>query len=157
MIGRYFIFLLFLYNSCAVALEDSLQKASAIALHGLQLQSMRITVSAENTANVSSVSLKPGGKPYQRKVLYAKNMYDKNLKTNVVKVKKVDVDKQTPFVMKYDPYHPGADEKGYVKYPNVNDYIELADSKEAERSYKANLSVMETSKDMIQRTVEAIR
>lgn len=142
--------------SSALALEDSLEKAVEIAVHGTKFQAARMTVAAENIANESSTAMTPGGDPYRRKIIFAKNNYDKRLKTNVVSVRKYDVDKR-PFQLKYDPQHPAADLNGYVKLPNIHNEIERADASEAQRTYEANLGVVEVSRSMIQKTVDAIR
>jgi flagellar basal-body rod protein FlgC len=73
----------------------------------------------------------------------------------VIRTKKVDVD-ESDFIMKYDPYHPAANAEGLVKYPNITREIERADASEAQRSYEANLSVIEVSNSLMQKTVEAI-
>lgn len=138
------------------ALDDDLKKSVEIAAHGTKFQSERIKIAAENMANEDSTSITPGGAPYRRKIIFAKNHYDKNLKTNVVITSKVSNDK-SDFILKYDPYHPAADANGYVKYPNVNRIIERADVSEAQRSYEANLSIIEISNSLMQKTVEAIR
>ena len=152
---KYILFIVF-FSFAAFALEDNLQKSIEIAAHGTKIQSERLKIAAENLANESSTSMQPGGNPYRRKILFAKNIYNKKLKTNILKIHKVDVDK-SPFILKYEPNHPGADLNGYVKYPNIHKEIEKADANEAQRSYEANLSIMEMSKSMIQKTIEAIR
>lgn len=144
------------FSTCATALEDSLQKSVEMAVHGTKFQAARMTVAAENIANESSTSMTPGGDPYRRKIVFAKNNYDKRLKTNVVTVRKYDVDKR-PFQLKYDPQHPAADLNGYVKLPNIHNEIERADASEAQRTYEANLGVVEVSRSMMQKTVDAIK
>lgn len=138
------------------ALEDDMKKAIEIAAHGTKFQSERMKVAAENLANESTTSSTPGGDPYRRKIIFANNSYNQRIKTNIITTKKVDFDK-SDFVLKYDPNHPAANEDGYVKYPNVNQIIERADASEAQRSYEANLSIIEMSNSLIQKTVEAIR
>lgn len=145
-----------LFSSSAFALEDDLQKAVEVAAHGSKFQAERLKIASENLANEYSTSTMPGGDPYRRKIIFAKNRYDKRLKTNVVSVSKFDVDK-APFILKYDPNHPAADLTGYVKYPNIKKVIERADAIEAQRSYEANLSIIEMSKSMMQKTLEVIR
>lgn len=139
------------------ALEDSLMKSLQISSHGNKFQAERIKVAAENIANQDSVGSTPGADPYVRKIIYPKNRYNKSLKTRVVGVKKYGADTKKPFKMKYDPYHPAADENGYVKFPNVDIMIEKADASEAQRSYEANLGMYEVSKQMINKTIEAMR
>lgn len=138
------------------ALEDNLQKAIEIAAHGSKFQAERLKIVAENLANEDSTAATPGADPYRRKVVFAKNRYDPALKTQVISVRKFDVDKSA-FTLKYDPRHPAAALNGYVKYPNVQKEIERADAIEAQRSYEANLSVIEMSKSMMQKTLEVIK
>jgi flagellar basal-body rod protein FlgC len=61
------------------------------------------------------------------------------------------------FPTRYEPSHPAADERGYVRMPNVDALIEVMDMREAQRSYSANLSVLETTRGMLTRAIEALR
>lgn len=140
----------------AQALEDDLKKAVEIAAHGSKFQSERMKIAAENLANIDSTSAVPGGDAYRRKVIFAQNKYDRNLRTNVITTKKVDTDK-SDFIMKYDPTHPAANADGYVKYPNVNRLIERSDASEATRGYEADLNIIEMSNSLIGKTIEAIK
>ena len=56
---------------------------------------------------------------------------------------------KSPFQEKYDPSHPAADERGYVKTSNVSSLIEMADLREAQRAYEANLNVIESCRAMM--------
>lgn len=152
------VFFAFVVDSIntSFALEDNLQKAVEIAIHGGNFQAERLKIATENMANEHSTSFQPGGDPYRRKIVFARNNYNKKLKTNVLKVRKFDTDK-SPFIMKYDPNHPAADLNGYVKLPNIHKEIERADASEAQRSYEANLSIIEMSKAMMQKTIEVIK
>ncbi len=134
---------------------DNLKQAVEIAAHGSKFQAERLKIAAENLANQDSTGATPGADAYRRKVIFAENKYDKRLGTNVIRTKKVDVD-NSEFIVKYDPYHPAANAEGLVKYPNVTREIERADASEAQRSYEANLSVIEVSNSLMQKTVEAI-
>ena len=73
-----------------------------------------------------------------------------------VNVKGVTYD-QSDFGMRYEPGHPGADENGYVKTPNVNGLVEAMDMKQSQRSYEANLNSIEVSKKMVMRTIDLLR
>ncbi len=158
MIIRFLTFFIILGLTVkSFALEDSMFKSIEVSASGNKFQAERMKIAAENLANEDSVSMNPGGDPYRRKVIYAKNAYDKRLKTRLVKVKKYDYDRKTPLKMKYDPNHPGADENGYVKLPNVDKMIEKADAGEAQRSYEANLGMIEVSRQMINKTIDAMR
>lgn len=134
---------------------DELKKASAIARHGARFQAERLKIAAENIANEDSTGATPGADAYRRKVIFAENRYDKKLDTNVIRTKRVDVD-NSDFIMKFDPHHPAANAEGYVKYPNITREIERADAAEAQRGYEANLSVMEVTGSLTQKTIEAI-
>ncbi len=147
----------FLLTNLALADGDSLLKAMETCASANRVQSERMKIAAENTANEFSTSMQPGGEPYRRKVLYVRNKYDKRVKTNIVTVKKIDLDKKTPFILKYDPNHPAADLNGYVKFPNVSKEIEAADAREANISYNANLNIMEMTKSMMEKTLEVIK
>jgi flagellar basal-body rod protein FlgC len=151
-----FIIISILAMEKSFALEDSFQKAVEIAAHGSKFQAERLKIAAENMANADTTSIKPGGDPYKRKIMFASNDYDKKVRANLVKAKKIDVDK-SDFILKYDPRHPAADEEGYVKYPNIQMEIERADSKEAQRSYEANINIMDISNSLMQKTIEAIK
>jgi flagellar basal-body rod protein FlgC len=73
-----------------------------------------------------------------------------------VKIARVAPDMKD-FRMTYDPGHPAADEKGYVKLPNVDTLVEALDMREAQRAYEANLNVIETARSMEQRTLDILR
>lgn len=71
-------------------------------------------------------------------------------------VKRIGRD-NSAFPSKYDPASPAADAAGYVKTPNVSSFVEVMDMKEAQRSYSANLNVMETTRGMLSRTIDLLR
>ena len=155
MIKKAILFIAPLLPFSAIALEDSLQKSIEMAIAGNEVQSERIKIATENIANQHTTSDKPGGDAYRRKILFAKNTFDKKKNTNLVKIKKYDEDK-SDFVTVYSPNHPAADANGYVKYPNVRSQIEIADQNEASRAYEANLGVIELSRSMMQKTLDVI-
>ena len=133
-----------------------LEKAMKIAASGLRAQGTRLRVIAENMANAESTSATPDGLPYRRRVITFANELDRALNTETVRIKQVTLDK-SDFVRRYQPGHPSADPQGYVLYPNVNTLIEAMDMREAQRSYEANLSIIESSKQMVLRTLDLLR
>lgn len=133
-----------------------LVKSLIIAASGMRAQSERIRVVAENLANSNSLGLNPNEDPYRRKTISFKNSLDRELGVNLVEVSKIQPDK-SGFGTKFDPAHPAANEDGYVKTPNVNSLVEVMDIKEAQRSYEANLAVIENARAMLMRTVELLR
>lgn len=132
-----------------------LAKSMIISAAGMRAQSQRMRVIAENLANANSLSLEPGGEPYRRKVISFANQLDRTHDVNLVAVTGVVPDR-SPFQRKYDPAHPAADADGYLFTPNVNSLIEVMDMKEAQRSYEANLSVIENVKAMLSQTVKLL-
>lgn len=135
---------------------DDLNKSSLIAVSGMKAQAERMRIVSENLANADSLPTSPDDMPYRRKTISFRNVLDKTSGTDVVKVKKVDVDR-SEFQKKYDPKHPAADSSGYVLAPNVNPLIELMDMREAQRSYEANLNVISVSKSMLTKTVDMLK
>lgn len=153
---KIFLYISLIIGFCAQkTLADSLKQAVEIAAHGSKFQAERLKIAAENMANENSTGATPGADSYRRKIIIPKNIYDKDLKTNILITKKIDTDK-ADFILKYDPHHPAANQDGMVKYPNVSREIERADAGEAQRSYEANLSVIEVSNTLMQKTIEAI-
>jgi flagellar basal-body rod protein FlgC len=133
-----------------------LNTSMIVAASGMRAQSTRMRIIAENIANANSTSQTPGGDPYRRKVATVKSDFDRELNATLVKPGKPVAD-MTDFRMQFDPGNPAADSKGYVKLPNVSSLIEVMDMREAQRSYEADISVMEASKAMLARTVDLLR
>lgn len=133
-------------------LKDSMK----IAASGMKAQSERIKVIAENLANADSLGKTPGGDPYRRKTINFKTELDRATGVHVVKAQKPAKDK-SDFELKYDPGHPAANSDGYVKMPNVKSVIEMADMREAQRTYEANLNAVDSARQMISRTVDLLR
>jgi flagellar basal-body rod protein FlgC len=128
----------------------------ALSADGMTAQGSRLQVIAQNIANADTTGAEPGGDPYRRKTITFQNTLDKSLGTTAVSVKRIGTD-PTAFPRKFDPANPGADATGYVKTPNVNSFVEVMDMKEAQRSYTANLNVMETTRGMMSRTIDLLR
>lgn len=130
--------------------------ALTISARGMQVQTARLRVIAENLANQDTTGSIPGAEPYRRKTVSFANEVDRAAGTNLVKVKKIGRDKgELP--LRYDPGHPAADPNGYIKTPNVNTMIEVMDMRESQRSYNANLAVMQSARGMIARTIEMLK
>ncbi len=127
----------------------------SVAASGLQAQSDRMKVIAENIANANSTSPTPGGDPYRRKIATQTSSFDRELGTTLVQSGKPIEDK-SDFRTQYDPGNPTADKQGYIKLPNVDPLIEIMDMKEAQRSYEADLTVMDATKQMQARTVDLL-
>ena len=131
-------------------------KSISIAASGLRAQAGRMRVISENIANADSTAQGAGSDPYRRKIPTFRSEVDRALEANTIAMGRVRQD-PTDFRIKYEPGHPAADEKGYVKYPNVNSLVEMTDMREAQRSYEANLNVIGATRRMIQRTIDLLR
>jgi flagellar basal-body rod protein FlgC len=128
----------------------------AIAASGMRVQTDRMKVISENIANADSTSQVPGGDPYRRKVPTVTKKFDDELGVNLVESGRTVTDK-SEFRSQYDPGNPNADKQGYVKLPNVDPLIEILDMREAQRSYEADLTVMDTTKQMLAKTVDLLK
>ena len=127
-----------------------------IAATGLHAQNARMRIIAENLANADSTGKTPEEDPYRRRIPTFKAVMDADVGGKIVEVGKVALD-QTDFVSRYEPGHPAADAKGYVRYPNVNSLVETMDMREAQRSYEANLNVVTVTRSMLGRTLDILR
>jgi len=129
---------------------------------GLTAQRFRMDVISENIANIDSTRTEAGG-PYRRKMVVLtstndfKNMLAKNLTNHEVnrgvEVSEI-VEDQSDFKLVYDPEHPDADENGYVNMPNVDSLKETVDMMEAYRAYQANITALNTTKQMAVKALE---
>ncbi|MBX2806658.1 MAG: flagellar basal body rod protein FlgC [Hyphomicrobiales bacterium] len=137
-------------------MADILQASMKIAASGLDAQSRRMRIISENLANVESTADVPGGDPYTRKTVTFEQHLDEAAGANLVKVARIGQD-QSEYRLEHDPSHPAADENGNVKYPNVNLLIEMADMREANRSYEANLQVIKQVREMVSMTLDMLR
>ena len=133
-----------------------LLKALNISASALKAQGTRLRVIAENLANAESTAQRPGGEPYRRRVVTFANVLDRELGVEKVKVDSI-VSDRSQFRRRFEPGHPAADDKGYVLTPNVNTLLEVADMREAQRSYEANLKAIQSSRSMLQQTIDILR
>lgn len=133
-----------------------LMKSLFISASGLKAQNGRMRVIAENIANANSTARTPDEEPYRRKIPTFKAQFDRELGADKVELGRI-VEDTSDFKSNYMPGHPAADENGYVLQPNVNTLIETTDMREAQRSYEANLNVIETTRKMLQRTIDILR
>jgi flagellar basal-body rod protein FlgC len=133
-----------------------LDKSFAVAFAGMSVQSQRLKVISENIANADSTAQTPDADPYKRKVISFEDELDKTTGVDMVKVAGVS-QVQGGFGRIYEPGSPAADGNGYVKTPNVNTITEMMDMREAQRSYDANLNVIDAAKSMLSRTIDLLR
>jgi len=135
---------------------DPLQTSLRIAASGLQAQSTRLRVVSENIANAQSTGPSAGADPFARKTVSFESEVDRASGANLVEVRAIGVD-ESPFRLERDVGNPAADADGMVKMPNVDVLVELADMREANRSYEANLQVAKQSADMLSQTIALMK
>ncbi len=125
-----------------------------ISASGLTAQRLRMDTIANNIANIETTRTPEGG-PYQRQVpLFAsREPQETGQPGGGVRVQALLRD-QSPFKRVYEPGHPDADEEGYVLMPNVELVKEMVDMIDASRAYEANVTALNTAKEMAQRALE---
>lgn len=127
----------------------------AISASGLSAQRLRMNLIASNMAHVNTTRTE-NGEPYKRKDVVFEAVQPENFEdvldgrlsegggVNVAQI----IEDDKPFVEKYDPGHPDADENGYVRLPNVNIVEEMVNMISASRSFEANATAIRATKDM---------
>lgn len=124
-------------------------KLLSFSATGMQAQAMRLQTVSENIANADT----PG---YRRKIISFGNMLSAGEGLAGTKGIDVSLDAKAGSEI-YDPGHPLADTNGYYTGSNVNLIIELADAREAQRSYEANLRVFDQTRKMSKSLLELLR
>ena len=127
-----------------------------IAATGMHAQNARMRIIAENLANADSTGKTAEEDPYRRRIPTFKAVMDTELGGHIVEIGKIKLD-SSDFQSRYEPGHPAADARGYVRYPNVNSLIETMDMRSAQRSYEANLNVVTVTRSMLGRTLDILR
>jgi flagellar basal-body rod protein FlgC len=135
---------------------DPLQVTLQVASSGLAAQSARVRVVSENMANAQSTGRTAAADPYTRKTISFGTEVDRLTGASLVTIDAIEFDR-APYRVEHDPGHPAADPAGYVKLPNVNLLVEMADMREANRSYEANLQVIRNAREMISMTIDLLR
>lgn len=135
-----------------------------ISASGLTAQKLRMDIISENLANIDTTRTEEGG-PYKRKLtvltstgesgfgqIYSDKLNQSGKKPGV-EVSKI-IEDESEFKLTYNPTHPDADVNGYVKMPNVDSLKETADMMEALRAYQANVTALNTIKQMAAKALE---
>ncbi|WP_299968598.1 flagellar basal body rod protein FlgC [uncultured Roseobacter sp.] len=124
-------------------------KALDVTSSGLKAQATRLRHLAENISNSDT----PG---YRRKLVPFETAFNSDSRVSMVETGRVQLDRST-LERVYDPSHPMADDSGYFDGSNVDLIIELADTREAQRSYEANLKVFEQTRKMSSSLMDLLR
>ena len=136
-------------------MSDPLITAMQAASNGLFAQSTRMRVISENIANAETTGKTAGSDPYQRKTVDFESVTNEE-GVDLVQVQDISRD-EAPFRTEYMPGHPAADAKGNVKLPNVDMLTEMADMREASRSYTANTQVIKQVREIASMTIDLMR
>jgi len=123
--------------------------STAASASGMQAQATRLRILSENIANADT----PG---YHRKTVTFENTYDAANDQSNVSAGKIGLDR-SELTKIHDPSHPLAGENGYYEGSNVNLLIEIADAREAQRSYEANLKIFDQARKMTGSLLELLR
>ncbi|AVR87281.1 flagellar basal body rod protein FlgC [Thauera aromatica] len=121
-----------------------------ISASALSAQAKRMNVSASNLANADSVT-GPDGQPYRARQVVFETVAAQD-GVGGVRVKEV-IDDPSPMRMEYRPEHPLANGEGYVTMPNVDPVHEMVNMISASRAYQANVEIMNTSKQLMLKTL----
>ena len=116
------------------------------AVSGMRTNSQRITVSAENVSTADT----PG---YQRKILTTEQQYAAGISFGALRM---SLD-ETAGEQEFNPSHPKADPEGYVTLSNVSLVTEMADLREANRAYEANLNSFQQARTMYSSLLDVLR
>jgi flagellar basal-body rod protein FlgC len=140
---------------------------------GLSAERLRMDITAENLANAETTRAANGG-PYRRKDVVLASAQPDGFRSALagamggapgaggtqpaggVQVSQIVQDNSPPRMV-YDPGHPDANAQGYVAMPNVNPVTEMTDLISASRSYEANVTAMQTAKQMFTKTLDLLR
>ena len=133
-----------------------LLKSILISAAGMRTQGQRMQIIAENVANSDSLPTRKGEDSYRRQMVTFKNTLDRESGVRLASLSKIVPD-PSEFGKRNAPNHPAADDDGYVALPNVNALVEMMDMREAQRSYEANLNMIDTAKKMMLRTIDILR
>ncbi|UWQ91325.1 flagellar basal body rod protein FlgC [Aliisedimentitalea scapharcae] len=128
---------------------SDLSDALNVTASALKAQASRLRHVSENLSNVDT----PG---YRRKTIAFETKRDLSSGVETVAAGRVQLDQST-LRQVYDPSHPMANETGYFEASNVDLMIELADAREAQRSYEANLKMFDQARQMSSSLMDLLR
>lgn len=132
----------------------SLFRIFDVASSAMSAQSVRLNTTSSNLANADSVSSSTDTTYRARHPVFSATLDDVFNESPDVEVKVLGiVESQAPLQQRYEPNHPLANKDGYIFLPNVNVVEEMANMISASRAYQANVEVVNTSKQLLLRTL----
>ena len=139
---------------------DNLFSGMRASSSGLTAERTRMDIIAENIANARTTRT-PGGGPYRRRLVQFEPILRKvaggGTEVTGVRAARIVADRTTPFQVIHDPSHPDRDANGFVRLPNVNMVMEMADLISSVRAYEANLTVQQNFMQMAERALQIAR
>ena len=139
----------------------SMDKVFGIAGSALAAQLVRMNTTASNLANASNTADTPEGAYRAKRVVFRTLLQDQAVGEQTRYAGSIHVgnvvDDPTPSPRSYDPGNPSADADGYVLQSNVNEVAEMVEMTAAARSYRNNIEVVNTAKQMMMRTLEVMK
>lgn len=124
-------------------------KSMNVAASGMNAQGYRLRLVSENVANADT----PG---YHRKIVNFNNVFDEASGADRINVGRIAFDR-APLEERFDPANPLANKAGYVQMSNVNLIMEMADGREANRSYEANLATFQQARHMYSSLLDVLK
>lgn len=124
-------------------------RSLAVSASGMQVQSERLRHTSENIANADT----PG---YRRKIVTFEEVMEAGERTGKVQTGPVELDPGEADRI-FDPGHPLADADGYRDGSNVRLVVEIADAREAQRSYEANLKMFDQARQMAREMLDILK
>ena len=118
--------------------QNTFATSARISAAAMKTQAVRLSVVSEYIANSNSLANDPQGQPYRRKPT-------------------ANQSQRPEFLLRYNPKHPAANAKGYVRAPRINTLTEMINMREAQRSYGANLKAKNTTQSMFRKTIQSLR
>ena len=122
-----------------------------VSATGLSAQRIRMNIISSNLANANTTRAY-GEVPYRKRDAVFKTVLEGEFRGGV-KVSKIALDEKPP-ILKHEPFHPDANEEGYVMYPNINPIEEMVNMLESSRSYESNVTVLDTAKQLALRALD---
>lgn len=148
---KYYVsFLIVLASVSSALMAQGLDSALRYSASGLMVQRMRLSITAQNIANISTFKDEATGLPYQKQFAIVEATADG------VRIKSVKKSNE-PFNRYFDPAVPQSDENGYFYYPNVNLPDEMTNLTYTEAMYEANVSAFKTGKALYQAAIDALK
>lgn len=125
------------------------------AASGMRAQTVRMRIAAENVANANSTGANPNEEPFRRRIPLLEST---TLASGAEGVRVTGaIYDMSDFREEYNPSHPAADARGYVRLPNVDTLVEMMDLREATRAYEANLNMIDAARTMTSRALDLLR